>query len=423
MNQDTVQARYDQLVALASRFKGQAEQCTQMRRSIQHAAQQLESDGWKGKGAEAFFAEMQRDIMPALGRLHGAMIAGDEVVRQIIEIMRTAEQEAARPFHSGAGANGAAAIAAAAAGGALAAGAATGSTQAAPSGPTSSGPYTIGPPKRPDSIRHDNGFLDRYSPESPTLQDYVQLAEWRALLEASKLATKAGVKDLDDANDAYEHFLDGKGADRTINLEEYYAEDSSGRQNLEVAVRDAQLAAEAMGQTPGSFQMTSSRGFAVGASDKFHPDFGRFDYPDTENWQKTIGAHQFWTSGDVQVTANPDGTRHYRMELTVHMEDRYNFNPGAADIASGVPDAANGRFEVTGLGKQYTNHGQASRVVEWDEGTIPAVGSQDGDTDNRGDRIGPNTRDRPRPRPDGVRGDEDRTRPPVGKGIDKLRGP
>lgn len=51
--------------------------------------------------------------------------------------------------------------------------------------------------------------------------------------------------------------------------------------------------------------------------------------------------------------------------MLIHAEDRYNFNPGAADIATGIPDSANGRFEMTGLGCQYENYGTVQRILSW----------------------------------------------------------
>lgn len=99
MSVDIRQARYDQLTSISARFRSQAEQNEQMQRALQRAFQSLQSDGWKGQGAEAFFAEMQQAVFPALGRLRSALTAGDEVLREIVEVLRTAEQEAAAPFH------------------------------------------------------------------------------------------------------------------------------------------------------------------------------------------------------------------------------------------------------------------------------------------------------------------------------------
>ena len=59
-----------------------------MQRSLHRSFQALHSDGWKGKGADAFFAEMQQTVFPAAGRLRLALIAGDEVLREIGKLMR-----------------------------------------------------------------------------------------------------------------------------------------------------------------------------------------------------------------------------------------------------------------------------------------------------------------------------------------------
>lgn len=36
------------------------------------------------------------------------------------------------------------------------------------------------------------------------------------------------------------------------------------------------------------------------------------------------------------------------MVRAMHVEDRWNFNPGAKDIQTGIADAENGRFAVLG---------------------------------------------------------------------------
>jgi hypothetical protein len=92
-----------------------------------------------------------------------------------------------------------------------------------------------------------------------------------------------------------------------------------------------------------------------------------FPYPATENWQKAIGAHVVWLSAVVGAT-EVDGAVQFSMSLTVHAEDRYNFNPGAHDIATGIPDGANGIFEVTGLARQYMHYSTLQRSVVWREG-------------------------------------------------------
>lgn len=103
-----------------------------------------------------------------------------------------------------------------------------------------------------------------------------------------------------------------------------------------------------------------------------HP--GGRHYPVTENWQKTIGGHQTWSSADVKV----EGDR-VTMKVTVHGEDYYNFNHGQADIASGAKDDENGRFTELGWAKPFKSHGEVTRTVTW------TLGDEHHDQDDTGD--------------------------------------
>jgi hypothetical protein len=183
--------------------------------------------------------------------------------------------------------------------------------------------------------------------------------------------------DLVDANAAYRHFLDGDGTDRQFSYERYIENDPSGQTTLNNLIADAQKNVEVLGANRDSFSITSDA-YAMGGGDP------RFPYPQTENWQKTIGAHIAWTSADVQATGTgPDRT--YTMTITAHVEDRYNFNPGAQDIATGIPDSDNGTFEVTGLAHQYMNYSTVTRTVTWKAGD--AAHPQIVDTDTSRNRM------------------------------------
>lgn len=226
--------------------------------------------------------------------------------------------------------------------------------------------YFVGAPRRPE-IRHDNGFLGQFPPRSPTPADRRRYTTWRGRLELAEAAQ--GVpglpkNNLPDALAAYRHFLTGRGAPRTFSYERYVENDASGRITLQSAILEAMSAAydlhgSAVPPAGGSFSFTASA-IACGGSVAGYP------YPATENWQKAIGAHVIWVSGDVVV--KPDetsGIPRFTLTLVVHAEDRYNFNPGAADIATGIPDDDNGVFEITGLAKQYMNTATLTRRVTW----------------------------------------------------------
>ena len=99
-----------------------------------------------------------------------------------------------------------------------------------------------------------------------------------------------------------------------------------------------------------------------------------FPYPATENWQKAIGGHVIWLSGDVSVT-DRKGETWLALDMVLHAEDRYNFNPDSNDIATGISDNANGVFEITGLAKQFTQTAELQRQIEWKYGTLDTGGT------------------------------------------------
>ena len=237
----------------------------------------------------------------------------------------------------------------------------------------SSGPFILGPPERPD-IYHDDGFLGQFGPQSPSLKDYLNLLEWKARLEGADILRS----DLSDATDSYWHFLEGGGKDRDFSYDRYVESDTSGAVTLGNAIRVAQENAEIICASTPNCSITS-QAFFGGGSD------ARFPYPATENWQKSIGAHPFWLSADInQEFVGSENV--YTMVLTLHAEDRYNFNPGMYDIETGIPDSVNGRFEITGLAHQYMHYSTLTRTVTWVEGeydTTSIVTAPNSDSDQR----------------------------------------
>lgn len=227
-------------------------------------------------------------------------------------------------------------------------------------------------PKAPE-LHHDHGFLDdgkgNLDPgkrEAPTMGDRLSKLKWLAKLEAAEALRP----DLVDGTTAYRHFLFGGGATRPFNYERFLRNDSSGKTVLASAIEDLQQGAvehhdKMIGnQCPAPGVQTfhfRSQPLGVGTD-------GRYPYPATENWQKALGAHQLWIEADVEVTilasagAEPP-LRQFKAEMTIHVEDMYNFNPGAADIATGTPDADNGRFEITGLGHEFLQTASVKRSV------------------------------------------------------------
>lgn len=89
----------------------------------------------------------------------------------------------------------------------------------------------------------------------------------------------------------------------------------------------------------------------------------------SENWQKAIGAHHVWSSGEVKV----DNDGNITMVLTLHEVDKYNFNKDMSDIASGASDNENGRFEELGWAKSFMTRGEMVRTITWKQGDIDST--------------------------------------------------
>lgn len=228
--------------------------------------------------------------------------------------------------------------------------------------------YSIGKPLKPRII-HDNGFLDKFARRAPTISDRLNYAKWYAKLEAAEAIQNLPLlphTDIPDGLAAYRHFMKGSGKKRWFSYERYVSNDSSGKMTLKNIVSDVSQGAIFLFKTtlqgqrlPLNYKITSSA-LTANENNPFFP------YPATENWQKAIGGHNFWVSADVHVEKNSVGQFQFSLDMTLHVEDMYNFNPDAQDIATGIPDSDNGVFSITGLAQQYLNYSTLRRTIKWD---------------------------------------------------------
>lgn len=98
MSTPTIKAEYDTLENVAVRFDQQSVETEKMVRTLLMMLEPLEQSGWKGEAAQAFFREMNDEVLPATNRLQTAFLEGGEATRQIMQVMRTAEEDAANLF-------------------------------------------------------------------------------------------------------------------------------------------------------------------------------------------------------------------------------------------------------------------------------------------------------------------------------------
>ena len=94
---DEVKADYEQLEQVASKFSSQSEEIQQMLQTVKNNMDQLEPD-WIGRGSEAFFSEMQSEVLPAVQRLQQALEEANRVTKEVVQTMQDAEEEASSPF-------------------------------------------------------------------------------------------------------------------------------------------------------------------------------------------------------------------------------------------------------------------------------------------------------------------------------------
>ena len=98
MAADRIEVDYGQLQELANTFQVNAESLQTMQNRINSGMNQLVGDRWTGEGASRFFAEMDAEVLPALGRLKDTLFESEETLQQIALIFSQAEENGSAPF-------------------------------------------------------------------------------------------------------------------------------------------------------------------------------------------------------------------------------------------------------------------------------------------------------------------------------------
>lgn len=215
--------------------------------------------------------------------------------------------------------------------------------------------YRIGTGPKP-TINWDNGFA--YDPTvSATAADYANWAYYGTLLAGAQ-----ALGHLPDGTRAYAHYRDATGTDLSVDYNKAIRDDSLITNGFDAELAGAQADIER--EHDGA-----AENFTVYSTKARQVDSG------TENWQKALGGHRIWGTGSVKYDPK---TCEYTLEITVNAEDFYNFNKGQADIATGLPDDANGRFEVLGWAKSFFSRGEVMRTVTWKRGQADDTTQIDG---------------------------------------------
>jgi WXG100 family type VII secretion target len=95
---DEIRVDYEGLEQVAARFATGAQNVGQTMQKVRSAMAPLESGGWIGRGSDAFFTEMNSEILPAVTRLQDVLEEASQTVREIVARMQQAEDEASSRF-------------------------------------------------------------------------------------------------------------------------------------------------------------------------------------------------------------------------------------------------------------------------------------------------------------------------------------
>lgn len=96
MTAPKIRADHDALAKIAQGFAREATNTQRSLRKMKQSMDTLQGGDWIGKGANAFYKEMEGEVLPAVQRLQSALDQANQLTRQISSIMQEAEDDAAR---------------------------------------------------------------------------------------------------------------------------------------------------------------------------------------------------------------------------------------------------------------------------------------------------------------------------------------
>jgi WXG100 family type VII secretion target len=89
-----VRIDYQSMKQIAQAFARESEAAGRTLQSLQRAKDVLQGGDWIGKGAKAFYQEMDQEVLPGMRRLNQALGSASRVTLQIVQLLHGAEDEA-----------------------------------------------------------------------------------------------------------------------------------------------------------------------------------------------------------------------------------------------------------------------------------------------------------------------------------------
>lgn len=98
MSSPRIRCDYDEMQKISQIFRAQNSEIARVNRKIKSAQGTLEGGDWIGKGAKAFFREMNGEVVPSMKRFEKAMAEAARITKQISQIMKQAEDDSSSIF-------------------------------------------------------------------------------------------------------------------------------------------------------------------------------------------------------------------------------------------------------------------------------------------------------------------------------------
>jgi len=95
---DLIEVDYRKLEQVHKQFSRQSDSMDKMIKNVRARMAPLQDGGWKGDAADAFFSEMNGEVLPACFRLKKALSEAAETTKRIGQTVQRAEQDAKNAF-------------------------------------------------------------------------------------------------------------------------------------------------------------------------------------------------------------------------------------------------------------------------------------------------------------------------------------
>jgi WXG100 family type VII secretion target len=91
---------YDDMSNIVKRFRSEAQDIDGLLKQTKGKVESLHNNQWVGQGADKFFGEMEQSVLPAVGRLVGALGHAGDVAQKIADTIRRFDEETKSFFNN-----------------------------------------------------------------------------------------------------------------------------------------------------------------------------------------------------------------------------------------------------------------------------------------------------------------------------------